>query len=219
MRTLPTSLTLLALTSLSACSNNGFGSNFEGEVVMKTTRATGPAGTMTIKAKGDDLRIEIPTPDGKVAAAIYSAKQNKMSVLLDAQKMAMDMDMGAPGAPTPNTDSKTSAVEKTGKSETIAGVTCDDYVVKDPSGTRTETCVAKGLPYLDLDALRHGGATSSWSRDMRANKTFPLRSVEYDASGKELSRAEVTSVTKEKLDDALFQVPADYKHVAAPTRH
>jgi hypothetical protein len=54
---------------------------------------------------------------------------------------------------------------------------------------------------------------------MRANKTFPLRSVEYDASGKEVSRAEVTSVTKEKLDDALFVVPADYKHMPAPMRH
>jgi hypothetical protein len=137
--------------------------------------------------------------------------------LLDAQKMAMDMDLGAPGAPAPNTDSRTSAVEKTGKKETIAGLTCEDWVVKDPSGSRTETCVVQGLAFLDLDTLRHGNNGSSWSREMRANKTFPLRSVEYDSSGKELSRAEVTAVTREKLDDALFQVPATYTHI--PARH
>jgi hypothetical protein len=48
---------------------------------------------------------------------------------------------------------------------------------------------------------------------MRAKKTFPLRSVEYDKSGKELTRAEVTEVKKEKLDDSEFVVPADYAHV------
>jgi len=222
MRTKPVSSSLsfsFSLLLLAGCSNSGFGSNFEGEVAMKTTRPSGAPATMTIKAKGDNLRIDIPTPDGRTASAIYTGQQNKMVVLLDQQKMAMDMDMGAPGAPTPNTNAKTSAVEKTGKSETVAGIGCDDYVVKDPSGSRTETCIAKGLPYLDLDALRHGTTGSSWSRDMRANKTFPLRSVEYDASGKEVSRAEVTSVTKEKLDDALFVVPADYKHMPAPMRH
>src|SRR5271156_240231 len=86
----------LSFLVLAACSNNGFGSNFEGEVAMKTTHANAPAGTMTIKAKGDNLRIELPTPDGKTASAIYDAKLNKMSVLLDAQKMSMEMDMGAP---------------------------------------------------------------------------------------------------------------------------
>ena len=204
----------LSLLGLAACSNSSL-TNFEGEVAMKTTRPNAQPTVMTIKAKGDNLRIEIPGPDGKTASAIYSSQQNKMTVLVDDQKMAMDMDLGAPGAPQPNTDSRTSAVEKTGKKETIAGVTCEDWVVKDPSGSRTETCVAQGLPYLDLEALRRGGG-SSWSRDMRANKTFPLRSVEYNPSGAEVSRAEVTAVTKEKLDDALFQVPADYKRIAAP---
>ncbi len=223
MRILSSPVTFAALATsllaaLGGCSNNGLGANFEGDVVMQTTRPNSPPTTMTIKAKGDNIRIELPTPDGKTESAIYSSQQNKLVVLLDAQKLAMDLDMGAPGAPTANTDSRTSAVEKSGKSETIAGISCDDYVVKDPSGSRTETCVAKGLPYLDLDALRHGSTSSSWNRDMRANKTFPLRSVEYDASGKEISRAEVTSVKKEKLDDALFQVPADYKHMPAPQR-
>ena len=182
---------------------------------MQTTRPGAPPTTMTIKAKGDKLRLELPTPDGKIASALYLPRENRMVVLYDAQKSAMDMDLGAPGAPQPNTNAQTSAVDKTGKKETIAGVSCEDWVIKDPAGARTETCVAEGLPYLDLDSLRHGGAGSAWKAEMRAKKTFPLRSVERDKDGKELSRAEVTAIKKGKLDDSLFEVPAGYSVVPA----
>jgi hypothetical protein len=205
---------LTATLALVACNGGGFGSNFEGDVTMKTTRPNGPPSSMTIKAKGDKIRLEMPTPDGKVASAIYMPQDNKLVVLLDAQKTAMDMNFASPNAPQPNTNAQTSAIDKTGKKETIAGIGCEDWIIKDPSGSRTETCVAEGLPYLDLDGLRHGGAGSSpWKAEMRAKKTFPLRSVEYDKSGKELTRAEVTEVKKEKLDDSEFVVPADYAHV------
>ena len=45
---------------------------------------------------------------------------------------------------------------------------------------------------------------------MRTNKTFPLRSVEYDKDGKERSRVEVTEVKRAKEDDAQFDVPEGY---------
>jgi len=146
--------------------------------------------------------------------AIYLAQQNKMVVLLAAQKAAMDVDLAAPGAPQPNTNAQTSAIDKTGKKETIAGVSCEDWVIKDPSGSRTETCVAQGLAYLDLDSLRRGGGGApSWKTEMRANKTFPLRSVEYDKDGKERTRVEVTEVKREKIDDAQFEVPEGYSRM------
>ena len=174
---------------------------------------------MTIKAKGDKLRIEMPAPGGGTASAIYLPHENKMVVLLDAQKAAMDMNLGAPGAPQANTNAQTSAVDKTGKKETVAGITCEDWIVKDPTGSRTETCVAEGLPYLDLDSLRHAGPGSAWKAEMRTKKTFPLRSVEYDKDGKELTRAEVTAVKKEKLDDSLFEVPEGYSRIPSHAGH
>ena len=200
-----------ALVALAACNTNGFGPSFEGEVTMTTTRAGVPpmTTTMTIKAKGDKVRLEMPSPMGGTMSALYEPKENKLVLLMDAQKTAMDMNLGAPGAPQPNTDGRTSAIDRTGKRETIAGIGCEDWIVKDPGGSRTEVCVAEGLPFIDLDALRHV-ATSSWKADLRAKKTFPLRSVEYDKDGKELSRAEVTSVKREKLSDSLFEVPEGY---------
>jgi hypothetical protein len=209
---------LLAANALLAC-NKGFGSDFQGEITMKTTRPNAPGTTMTIKAKGDKLRIEMPATGGGTASAIYVPQENKMIVLLDAQKAAMDMNLGAPGAPQPNTNAQTSAVDKTGKKETLAGITCEDWIVKDPSGSRTETCVAEGLPFLDLDSLRHAGGGSSWKAEMRTKKTFPLRSVEYDKNGTELTRAEVTAVKREKLDDSLFEVPEGYSRMPSRGGH
>ena len=54
---------------------------------------------------------------------------------------------------------------------------------------------------------------------MRDKKMFPLKSVEYDAAGKELSRMEAVEVKKEKLDDAQFTVPAGYSRMTQPRLH
>jgi hypothetical protein len=192
-------------------------SNFEGDITIHTTRVGYPPADMVVKAKGDKLRFETPTSDGKTASAIFLPAENKLVVINDAQKVAMDMDLsGAKGAP--NTDPNTSEVEKTGKKETIAGLGCEDYTVKDPSGKHTEVCIAEGLAFFDLDAVRRG-SSSSWSKQMREKKMFPLRSVEFDQAGKEISRTEVTKIDKAKLDDSVFQVPGGYQHMALPGTH
>jgi hypothetical protein len=198
-----------ALLTQVGCTS-GFGSSFEGQVTARRTSASGPALTMTIKAKGDKLRVELPGADGKPASALFFPKDNKIVVLYDAQKRALETDLGSPVAPLAG-GSSSAIPEKTGKKETIAGISCEDYVAKEESGGRTEACIAKGLPYFDMESLKHGGETSQWSRDMRANRTFPLRSVVYDAKDKEVSRFEVNEVRKTKLDDSLFEVPSDYQ--------
>jgi len=202
-----------ALASLSGC-KKGFGSNFEGEVTLRTTRGTKAPQDMIVKAKGDKLRFETTTPTGEAASALFDPAANKVILVMDAQKAYMDMDFTAPSA-APNTDPQTSAVDKTGKHETIAGFDCEDWVVKDPSGKRTEVCIAEGLAFFDIDSLRHGGGPS-WNKDLRDKKYFPLRSVEFDFTGKEVSRTEATKIEKKSLDASLFDVPAGYTKVATP---
>lgn len=203
-----------AVLVLSAC-NNGFGSGFEGSITLRTTRGSATPVDMVVKAKGDKIRFETPDPTGKMNAAIYVPAKNQIVVVYDAIKSTMAVDLSSPSA-APNTNAATSDVEKTGKKETISGITCEDYVVKDPSGKRTETCIAQGIAFFDLAGLRSPGGGSSWSRQMRDKKMFPLRSVEYDASGKEQSRSEAVSIVKEKLSDSLFEVPDGYREIVRP---
>jgi hypothetical protein len=49
--------------------------------------------------------------------------------------------------------------------------------------------------------------------DLQHRKLFPLRVVERDSAGKEMSRLEVTNAKRQALDDALFAIPEGYKKV------
>ncbi len=198
---------------LPGCKKGGFGKDFEGEVTLRTTRGAGAPQDMVVKAKGDKLRFDTTT-NGQAASALFDPQANKVVLVMDAQKAYMDMDFTAPSA-APNTDPRASAVDKTGKHETVAGLDCEDWIVKDPSGKRTDVCIAEGLAFFDIDALRNGGG-ASWNKELREKKYFPLRSVEFDAAGKEISRTEAVKVERRALDGALFDVPKGYAKIAAP---
>jgi hypothetical protein len=148
-------------------------------------------------------------PDGSQVHGIYDPTTNKLMLVKDADKAYTTIDFGKPGAPQANTSPDTASVDKTGKHETVAGMDCEDWTAKDPSGKRSEVCIAQGLVAFDFSALK-GGGTSTLGKELREKKLFPLRSVEYDAAGKELSRMEVTKVEKKSLEDSEFEIPKDY---------
>lgn len=207
--------TLLSVTPLAVgCSKtHGLGSDFEGAVTMHTT-AGGASTDLIVKAKGDKLRFDMKSPQGEPMHGVYDPKANKVVLYSDATKTYMDWNSSAPSA-SPNTDPGTSGVTKTGNHETIAGVDCEDWTVKDPTGKHTELCIAEGIAYFDPASLRPGssGATSPLAKEFRDKKSFPLRSVEFDAAGKELSRMEVTKIEKQTVDDATFAVPPGFTKV------
>jgi len=201
--------------ALSACKKGGLGAGFEGEISLHTTRAGSPPVDMVVKAKKDKLRFDTTT-NGQAGSAIFDPAQNKVVLVMDAQKAYMDMDFASPTAPAPNADPKTSVTDKLGTKDMVAGVECENWVVKDGSGKRSEVCIAEGIAFFDLDGLRNGSSASSWSKQMREKKLFPMRNVDFDASGKEVSRTEATKVEKKSLDDATFEVPKDYKKITLP---
>jgi Domain of unknown function (DUF4412) len=196
-----------------AC-KKGFGSGFEGEITMHTVPTSGPTKDMVVKTKGDKLRFDMNGASG-ATHGIYDPATNKVTMVIDAQKSYMDLDFNKAGTPQANTTADTAAIDKTGKHETIAGIDCENWVAKDPSGKRSEVCIAQGIAFFDMTAVKAGGPTGL-GKELRDKKLFPLRSVEYDASGKELSRMEVTKVEKKSIDDAEFVVPADYKKMSLP---
>ena len=207
-------LLLLAVPLLTLSCKRGFGSGFEGEISMHTTRASGPPQDMVVETKGDKLRFDTDSPAGKTYG-IYdpSVSPTKVVMVFDAQKAFLDLDFSSPGAPQANTSADSSAIDKNGKKETIAGIECQNWTAKDPSGKRSEVCIAEGIAFFDIGSLKSG---SPLSKELREKKLFPMRTVEYDATGKEISRTEVTKVEKKKLDDARFVVPSEFKKVTLP---
>jgi hypothetical protein len=207
-------LLLLSLPLL-VCCKKGFGSGFEGEITMHTTRAGGPAKDLVVETKGDKLRFDSDGTAGK-SWGVYdpSVSASKVVMVMDEQKAFMDLDFSSPSAPQANTNADTSTIDKNGKKDNVAGIDCQTWTAKDASGKRSEVCIAEGIAFFDIGSLKSGG--SPLSKELREKKLFPMRTVEYDASGNEVSRTEVTKVDKKKIDDARFTVPADYKKVALP---
>jgi hypothetical protein len=182
------------------------GGPFEGEITMMVTDPVKPPPkSITYDVKGTKLRFEAPDSGGPMSGGyvIFDTTAKKMTAVNDAKKTAMVMDVGAfqglaPGAaagPKPT-------VDKTGKSDVVAGYACDVWKVSDPNGEHADVCVAKGITFPAM------GRHASWMSSLE--DTFPLRAISYDSAGKEKSRMEVTKVDKKALDDAMFQVPPGY---------
>lgn len=207
---------VLSLLSLVACSKTNKLDGFEGAVTMHTTTATGSQ-DLVVDVKGDHLRFDMKTPQGDPMHAVLDPKANKMTVYLDASKSYMDLDFASPTAPQASTNADTSNIVKSGKHETVAGYDCEDWTVADGTGKKSEVCIAQGIAFVDLASLKGGGAPqSALAKEFREKRSFPLRSVDYDASGKELSRSEVTKIEPKTIDDSAFAAPPGYSKVTAP---
>jgi Domain of unknown function (DUF4412) len=209
-------LVLATLLALGGCNKLKSLGEFEGEITMRTT-AAGAASDMVVKTKGDRLRFDMKAPNGDPMHGVFDPKANKVTVFLDGTKTYMDMDFSKPGA-TPNVDGASGSVSKTGKHETVAGYDCENWTVSDPTKKRTELCIAQGIAFFDVGGLKAGptATPSALAKEFREKKSFPLRSIEYDASGKELSRMEVTKIEKQSIDDAAFLVPPEYTKFQLP---
>lgn len=201
----------VALSSVGACHGAKKLQGFEGAITMHTTSATQNQ-DMVLEVKKDKMRFDASSSDGPLHGVLDPTAKT-ITLYSDSTKTFTDLDFaGAKGAS--NTSGDTSNVKQTGKHETIAGYDCEDWRVDDASGKRTELCVAQGLIYFDLGSLRGGGqATSPLAKEFEDKRSFPLRSVEFDASGKELTRSEVTKIEPKSIDDARFLPPPGYTRV------
>jgi hypothetical protein len=198
--------------------SRSFGSGFEGAIVMHGTTAHGPV-DLLIVTKGGKMRIDAPGPDGKVAHSIFNPADLTITILMDSQELAMQMPIPAAGtAGGAAGGTQASKITPTGKHETVAGYDCEDWDIAMANGNRESVCVAQGLSFFDFSAMAGptGGSVRSWAEELRDKNAFPLRAVEVDPGGKEISRMEVTRIQKKSLDDATFAVPANYHLMRVP---
>jgi hypothetical protein len=193
-----------------------FGSGFEGDIAMHVTTPRG-AEDVTFVTKGGKLRVDAPAHNGEVAHIVFDPQANKTLVILDAQKMYMEMDKPAVGQAAAHAAQPAPQIVKTGKHETIAGTDCEDWNTTEANGKKVALCVAQGIGFFDFASMGPGGAApSAWADELRTQQYFPLRAVDTDAGGKETSRMEVTKIEKKSVDDSLFAAPAGYHTLSMP---
>ena len=203
-------LALVALLALAPIGcKKGFGSNFEGAITMHIHSQVGES-DLVIETKDDKMRFEA---GGR--HMLYDPKTSTVAMVDDESKTYTPIHFEGSGAPQANTSPETAQIEKSGKHETIAGIDCERWTAHD-NGKRSEVCIAQGIAFFDLGSLKSGKGSGGLAKELREKKLFPLRDVEYDASGKELSRMEVTKVEKKSIPDADLEVPKGYAKIALP---
>lgn len=190
---------------------------FEGVLHMHASHAeTGSATSMDWYLKDDKARVEMARPEGQKHVMIFDGKTRTMQVAMPDQHTFMEMKLdGARGEQMRDTF-ESQLVERTGKTEKLAGYSCEVWRITDKQDRRlkSELCVAKGFGkaatfWVDPKEVRQS-SQPGWVKQLVEEGGFGLRSIQYDEAGKETSRMEVTSVDKKRLDPGLFAFPSDW---------
>ncbi|WP_394826588.1 DUF4412 domain-containing protein [Pendulispora albinea] len=210
----------LVLLGAFGCKKSG--ADFEGEIALQIQRPNSSGSEMVFSTSGGRVRLD-SSVDGKHSHAIVRPGGKALLVMDEAQSwLEMDMQKAAAAMATADPNGAP-GVRKTGEKETIAGRECEIWKIQHANGKRTETCITEGLAAFDFGALLPGASllrppasTPEAANEVRTKKMFPLRSIEFDPFGKELSRMVVTRIEAKKIDDSKFEVPANYKKFERP---
>lgn len=193
---------------------------FEGILHMKTTHPELNRTTeMDWYIKGDVARMESPREDGQDHVMVMDGQKRTMTVLMPDKKVAMEFSLDA--APDSMAEHMKEEIDKklvdrTGKTDKVAGYSCEVWRVSDKETKKLEheICVARGFgrgasAFINPKRMEQS-SQPGWVKQLVKEGGFGLRTVRYGEDGKEASRTEVVSIDKKSLDSKLFAVPADY---------
>lgn len=214
--------------------------DFEGTIAMKMEAENQTGAEMTYFLKGRHTRIEtkLPNPPGGMAATLWDLDAGKIITLMPAQKMYTTMDMKT-AAEDMKEMKKSHGQEEpefpkltpTGKRETIAGYTCEHWLMGEEQDL--DMCVAKGLGYFGMGGQSGGGLGSlknlafspemlaaaathpEWVRFLEGG-AFPLKLTAMK-DGQVKMTMEATRIEKRALDDSVFVIPTDYREFSMPS--
>lgn len=151
------------------------------------------------------VRVDM-NDESQHGAMIMDSGSRKMYMLMPEQKMYMEVDVSEMG----DMDSSADNVKptKTGKTEVVAGHTCEYWTVTEEKG-QVDVCVAKDMGSFQAFSNKSIGNASAWQEAI-GKDAFPLKVVMHD-DGKEEVALVATKVEAKSLDASLFTPPASYK--------
>jgi hypothetical protein len=203
---------------------------FEGDVTLlaKSKKREQPTPPITLTVKGTHMRFDLPegmdgAPKfGTHTYAIVDTAEKKLYTVVDEQKMVMVMDLDrlseqmkkakAPGAGAAEAANEPPPkVTKTGKKDTVAGMSCEEWEMVSAKGNRGNVCVSgEEASWLSMPSLGLP-AEHLWAKELFDGKHLPLRMVGYDAAGAEETRLEVTKLERKPIADTMFEIPKGYR--------
>ena len=198
-----------AILALGVLSSPLLAQPFEG--IIEFTKTTGPVVTnYKYYVKGDRVRIEEISARGEVQGIMLVDTHDKtVSAISPERKLYMDV----PNMRLPKDVATT--VQKTTEMRDMAGYKCEKWIVKSGPEDRVITywVAADEFSFFVplLETLNRKDEQAVFFLEIKENKgVFPMLGIENKGDGAEVSRLEVTKVTKGAQKPSLFEVPAGY---------
>lgn len=193
--------------------------NFTGEVKMKMSESEGRTFDISYLVKDNLIRFGTDM-GGQKMGIIFNSEKNVMLMIMDEQKMYMEMPMDMVDKQMNTTENKTDSENRftaTGETKEIIGYTSEKWVYEDEKNT-AEVWLTKDIGKFKFfeGGLGRKQKSEGWQSSIEKSGSFPVLVINRDKSGKELNRLEVLSVDKRELDDKLFTVPPGYQKFDMP---
>lgn len=157
-------------------------------------------------------------------------EEGTMKIVAPKEKMVVVMNLKGKGHD--KHDPNSAKITALGTRETIAGKSCENYLIEDKE--THEVCVAKGMGYFMFGKpggpMGRGAGRGPSIPDLGVSGTgagggglppilkdgfFPLRITKVTGPKREV-QLEVTKIEAKSLDAALFETPAGYQEMAMP---
>lgn len=183
--------------------------SFEGTIEF--TKTTGPVVTnYKYFVKGEHIRIEEINARGDAQGImLVDTRDRTVTALSPDRKLYLDV----PNMRLPKEVNV--EVKKTGEIKELAGYKCEKWVVKSPKEDRVITywVAADDFNFFVplLETLNRKDEQAVFFLQIKdAKGVFPMLGVEHKLDGAEVSRLEVSKVTKGAQKASLFEIPAGY---------
>ena len=191
---------------------------FEGIVESKnlTTDETGKPQefVMTMWIKKDMVRIETRGGTMPGSTMIYRTDKHKIWMLNDEEKTYFEISQDEkPEEIFGGGSAEKYVVKRTGKTKTIAGYPCEQFLIKRSSEV-TEVWGTKKLGFLASAITKalgqeHFAVTEGPTAEMMKRGIYPLASA-TKVEGSVIESQEVTRIEAKVLDESLFTLPPEY---------
>jgi Domain of unknown function (DUF4412) len=187
-------------------------------VIMENIDSAMVSGPTTLKIKGDLARVDSPMPGGLGSATtIIDTAKGKSTILMNAQKMAMEMDLAGVMKQAQAAAGTVEKPKATGQSEKVGDWNADIYEVT-VGAMPIRLWVAKDFPNAAAVKAQMNKLSKIISGGLDLSKfDIPGLAVKTEITmpqGKMTTT--IVSVKDTPVADSEFVVPTDYKKMSAP---
>lgn len=208
---------MLTAIIMMSCSKISMGQDFEGIIEYNLSGMTNATGSMTYMIQGSRMRMQMGKKGNGISAAIlFLPDESSMIIIMDKMRSYMKMDVNKKMANNKYTGKwKESTMKKTGNTKTIAGHSCEIWIVTSSKDEQLIMCMAQGLgTFMSPGNPMAQNNAPDWARKVIADGYMPLEVAKItDGDKKVMMKA--TKIEQKSLDDSLFEIPAGYRDMSA----